>query len=120
MLITIKNIYIKEKAFNQILSGKKTIEGRLFSKFFSNINVNDYIYFINNNQKILCKITIIDRFETFINMLKNINISNINPGSKSLEDSINIYLKTEQKPYGIYTPEMELKNGVIAIHFEKK
>ena len=48
-------------------------------------------------------------------MLSELNFKNFNPKSKSLDESLDIYLK----PNGIYSKKREEKKGVIGIFFEK-
>ena len=48
-------------------------------------------------------------------MLLDLDFKNFNPKSKTIEDSLNIYLK----PNGFYSKKREEKKGVIAIIFEK-
>lgn len=52
------------------------------------------------------------KFKNFSEMLNYVNLKDINPTSKCIEDSLNIYLK----PSGFYSKEREEKLGVIAIY----
>ena len=88
-------ITIKTLAFNNINTGIKKIEGRLYRGIFTKIKIGDTIIFhdkLNDEKlsKIVNKIVIFDSFEMFLNSYP---LENILPGKKTIEEEIKHYNK---------------------------
>ena len=98
-------VYLKKSAYDRILSGSKTIEFRKYTGIFKEIKINDVLYFVNNQNKILVKI-------------KNILISDLNTLISKINikktgfDKIDDYIKTLHKCYN------DLDNSMVAIEFK--
>jgi len=98
-----------------IKNGEKTIELRVNKGIFRAIKKGDKLWFshhtdlLNNIEKDVIRV---EKYKSFRECLEtNIDKLNvINPLSKSIEESLDIYLK----PRGIYTKEKELRYGVVA------
>lgn len=109
---TLKKIYL-----DQILSGKKTVEGRINSGMFLRIKEGDSIKFFcgSNNYytKVICKVTKIEKFASFEAMLNQVGYQNCLPECYSLYQAANEYSKIPH-----YTDKAR-QNGVLALHIEK-
>ena len=86
-------ITIKTQAFNNIKSGTKKIEGRLYRDIFTKIKIGDTIIFhdkLNDEKlsKIIKKLVIFDSFEMFLNSYP---LENILPSKKNIEEGIKHY-----------------------------
>jgi ASC-1-like (ASCH) protein len=104
-------IWIKEIPFNNILSNKKTIEGRLNKGIFKKLNSDDIIKLSCKNNFCKVKITKINKFSNFNDFLMNESINNILPDIKNVSEGIKKY-------HTYYSPEKEIKYGVLGIHIK--
>ena len=106
--------YLKNKAFNLIKEGKKTIEGRLNKNSFQKIMVNDIINFKNNNDNVYVQVIDVKKYSSFLDMLNKEDIKEVTPLSNSIEESLDIYRncysKTAEKKYGV----LAIKLSVIS------
>lgn len=103
---------LKEKWFNFIKSGQKTIEGRLNRGTFSRVNVGDIVEFTKSGSDEMVRVKVIDikKYKSFEDMFVSSN--NINaalPGVDSPTAAVEIYHK-------IYTEDMIRQHGVVAAH----
>ena len=71
------DIFIKEDAFNRILSGSKTIETRKYRGIFYNISEGMVINFINNNSVISASIDKIQVYDNINQLLSCIDVSKV-------------------------------------------
>lgn len=71
------DIFIKEDAFNRILSGSKTIETRKYRGIFHNISEGMVINFINNNRVISVSINKIQVYDNIDQLLNYIDVSKV-------------------------------------------
>ena len=113
----------QEKSYlNDIISGKKTVEGRLARGKFLNFKVGDFIKLREDiyeddvevatiPNRLTTKITAIECFSTFYEMLSKIGYKNLLPRASSLEEAVAQYHK-------YYPLSEESKFGVIAIYFK--
>ncbi len=109
---TLKKIYI-----DQILSGKKTVEGRINSGMFLKIKEGNSIKFFcghgNFYREVICKVTKIEKFESFEEMLKKVGYQNCLPECTSLNQAASEYSKIPQ-----YSKKAS-QYGVLALHIQK-
>jgi ASC-1-like (ASCH) protein len=94
--------------FNYIKEGHKTIEGRLNKGKFANLKVGDIVVWENAGKKIRTKLTRIEHYKSFSDMIINEGLRNVLPGKKTLNDGINVYR-------GFYSEAKEAEYGVLAI-----
>ena len=106
-----KKIWIKEYPLANIICGRKTIEGRLDKGFFKKIKENDILFFCSSTKYCKVKITKIDKFSNFNDLLKNNNLHDVLPNIKNLDEGIKKYKK-------YYSDESVKKFGVLGIHIE--
>ena len=85
-------ISINRCALNRIITGKKTIEGRIKRGIFKTMNIGDLIYFYNRDIECQAKIINIVKYENILQYLSCENLDKINP-NKSKEDILDIYKK---------------------------
>lgn len=71
------NIYIKEDAFNRIVSGNKTVESRRYRGIFRDMNEGMIISFICNNNSKTALVKKINIYDNINNLLKYIDISKV-------------------------------------------
>lgn len=104
-------VNLKEPWFTYIKNGLKTVEGRLNKGKFTEFTKDDIIIFQHNDKKINAKITGINKYNNFSNMLKNKTLKRVLPNITSNQEGVNIY-------HQFYTPQDEKEYGVLAISFE--
>ena len=107
--------HVSEPWFTLIKLRIKTIEGRLANGNFKNINLGDYIIFINNDfgfQRIQkCQISKITEYQTFHDYLQTETLEKCLPGIDNIEQGLQVY-------YKYYTKEQEQNSKVIAMTLE--
>lgn len=106
--ITVSGVY-----FELIRTGKKKIEGRLFSKKFREMKPGDILNLINQSKdsRIKTEIIKINKYKNFIEMLKAEGLRNVAPNLSSIEEA--------DKVYHTYFKEYQIKKyGVCAIHLK--
>jgi ASC-1-like (ASCH) protein len=107
---------------NDIITGKKTVEGRLAKGKFLNFKAGDLIKLredIYENgieiksipNRLTTKITKLKHFESFRKMLKEVGYELVLPRASSLDEAVKEYSK-------YYSASDEKQFGVIAIFFE--
>lgn len=116
----ILEITTNEKYFEDIKNKQKTIEIKINKGVYANLKKNNIIIFKNKEETIKTKITKINRYDNFKDLLTNENINKIdtdiimnddnNDNNTKIQDIIDA-LRT------VYTEKDEKDNGVIAIHF---
>jgi len=108
---TIRRIRVKEKFFDAIQKGSKDIEVRVGYETIRNIIVGERIIFTTHNSIQKVKISKINNYPSFNEMIKNECYLRIMPWAKQPEDVIELL-----KQY--YPPNKE-KLGVVALNFVK-
>jgi ASC-1-like (ASCH) protein len=102
---------IQDCYFSQIVSGKKTVEGRLCKGDFIDLKIGDSITFHNNNnEKINVIVKQLEYYCNFVDFLED-HLKNTLPDIESIMDGLKIYKS-------LYREEDEKYHGVIAIIFE--
>lgn len=94
---------LKKKYFDEIASGRKTIEGRLMRGKICKLKQGDALTFINDNDKIETIITKIALYKDFKTGLEHNDLSKVLPGITSVRDGVRIYQEIygdEDKQYG--------------------
>ena len=102
--------------FNLIKEGKKIVEGRVNNNKYNKLKSGDHIKLLNadnNNEFVILKIIDVIKYPTFEKMLETETIKKVLPDGvvMSVSDGVKIYRK-------FYKEEVEIKNGVLAIHIE--
>ena len=108
---------IKDIYFDDIITGKKTVEGRIFKERFSELKKGDTVIFYKDledgtrtEEKISVKVKDIHNFNDVLSMFKGMKLKSILPRSKTYKDGEKIY----NEIYG-----NQLKNAkMIAFSFE--
>lgn len=105
---------VKEKYYNMLKSGTKTIELRLFDEKRRNIKVGDTIEFSNNsdvNDTFTAKVINLHRASSFTELCKDIDCRNAGfPSNKELIDVLE----------GFYSKDRQREFGVVGIEIQKK
>lgn len=104
--MSVHTITIKEKYFNLIKSGKKTIELRLYSLPFQQMKVGDTLIFVNKGQNAVTTITGFVLSDTFKNLFTIISPNDA--GFSSVKEALDV-IET------FYPVERQLKKGVVGI-----
>jgi len=105
---------LHHKPFQDIKSGKKTIEARLHDEKRQQIKINDHIIFSNrtNSAEIIkSKVTRLSKFNSFKEMFSHFGTGPFGFSSNSIIDAT-----SSMSQY--YSKEEEQKYGVIGIHIE--
>ena len=104
---------VKERYYNLLKSGIKTIELRLFDDKRKNIKVGDYIEFSNNSDsgdKFLSQVIKLHRANNFIELCQKIDCKKA--GFSDSNELINIleefYSQERQKEFGVVGIEIKL------------
>lgn len=100
-------ITVQEPWASYILSGQKTVEGRLNRGKFATAHVGDTVTL---NDHTTFTIVAKNQYPTFRAMLESEGLANVLPGVASLDDGVQVY-------YQFYTPEEEQEFGVVGLEF---
>ena len=104
---------VKEKYYNMLKSGTKTIELRLFDDKRKNIKIGDYIEFSNNSDaddKFTAQVINLHRADNFAELCKNINCRNAGFASNGE------LLKVLEEFYSL---DRQNELGVVGIEIQK-
>jgi ASC-1-like (ASCH) protein len=82
---------LKRKYFDEIASGKKTMEGRLMRGKICKLQLGDTLTFINDNAKIETIITKITLYKNFKTGLEHNDLSKVLPGVASVREGVKVY-----------------------------
>ena len=102
---------VQEPYKSQILSGQKTVEGRLNKGKFWALKIGDYLQFEKSWEKL--KVVNLTSYTSFQSMLENEGLKHVLPDIKTIEQGIAVYRK-------FYTPEQEMEFWVLAIEMKKE
>lgn len=108
--LTLRKVYI-----HQIRKGQKTIEGRIFSGPVLKFKQGDAIRFFyqaDESDDVKCRITKIEKFASFREMLTNCGFNKCLAEVRSLEQAVKVY--DDIKGY----TDRARQHGVAAIHLE--
>lgn len=108
---TMRNIRVKEKFFNAICSGEKTLEVRVGYKTIDAMSVGERISLTSQTSKVTVKVSAIRRYASFSEMVAAEPYQRIVPWADSAED---VLLLLRQ----FYSPGKE-KLGVVVLEFER-
>jgi ASC-1-like (ASCH) protein len=108
--LTLQTVY-----FEQIKSGKKTVEGRLLTQKYLAIKVNDIIRFESNQQFVDVKVTHLNKYSNFKMMLAAEGLQSCLPGIKDINEGVAIYhsfpsYRENEKVYGVIAIGIKLLN----------
>ena len=100
------NMKLKDKPFNSIKNGTKTIELRLFDEKRQLLHENDLIEFTNieTNEMILVQVEALYKYPSFTELYKHFDKVDMGYNANeeaSPEDMNNYYSKEEQEKYGV-------------------
>jgi|SRR3989339_702306 len=84
---------LQDQYFHAIVSGMKTVEGRLNSPKFKDLQVGMHISFRSQvmQQTIICLIEEISRYKSFKDMLLAQGVGNMLPGVVNIEQAVDVY-----------------------------
>ncbi|ACD53419.1 ASCH domain-containing protein [Clostridium botulinum] len=106
------NMNLQEKYFNYIVNGSKDIEIRLLDEKRSKLSVGDIIIFNSHDKSIKVKVINIKLFNSFSDLLSNINGKRIGFSTSSQNVILN-------ELYSIYSESKVCKYKVMCIEFKK-
>lgn len=101
-----------EPYLSLIRSGKKQIEGRVFSPRYQKVKVGDLVRMYNQSAEIFCRITRICCYPTFKEMLLKEGLDKMVPNAKTVDEAVGIYRSFEG------FAEKEKKFGAVAFGIE--
>ena len=102
---------VQEPYKSQILSGQKTVEGRLNKGKFWALKIGDYLQFEESWEKL--KVVNLASYTSFQSMLENEGLKYVLPDIKTIEQGVAVYRK-------FYSIEQEKEFWVIAIEMKKE
>ena len=104
------SINVQEPYYPFIISGQKTIEGRLNKGKFASIQEGDTLILAPKN--IEFEVVGKNIYNSFKEMIKSEGVKNVVPDKIDIEEAVNVY-------YKFYTKEQENEFGVSAIKIKK-
>ncbi|MFA6551845.1 MAG: ASCH domain-containing protein [Patescibacteria group bacterium] len=104
------NFNVQEPYYSFLLSGQKTIEGRLNKGKFAKLKSGDVLLLAP--QDIPFKVVDIKIYKTFAEMLEKEGIQRVIPDKTSVSEAVATY-------HSFYTPNDEKQFGVITIFLER-
>lgn len=105
-------VTLKQQYLSLLKSGKKTVEGRIASGMFSKVFAGTKIRFFNQADSVLCTVTKVTKYASFIEMLQGEGVEKCLPGTFSVEAGARIY---DAIPG--YRERAE-QNGVVALQLQ--
>lgn len=102
---------IQEPYKSLILSGEKTVEGRLNKGKFTDLKIWDILELDDTWKKL--EVINLTLYPSFKAMLENEGLRDVLPWIANIEEGIAIY-------HQFYTPAQEAEFGVVAIHIKRK
>lgn len=102
-------INVQNPYFGFILSGKKTVEGRLNKGKLKEIEIGDIL---NINNEVEFQVIGKRAYNSFREMIESEGIEKTIPDKKSIEEAVEVYRR-------FYTLEEENKFGVVAIEIAR-
>lgn len=82
---------VGKEAFEEIITGKKVYEGRLYKGDWVNIQPNDVIIFYHQKREVVCRVKEIIIYDSFVEMYKSLKDSTILPYIHSDQDGETYY-----------------------------
>lgn len=99
-----------------IRSGEKTVEGRVNLKAFEKLKVGEKVYFHNRHQGILCKITHLNIYNSFEDMIEVEGVKKLAPHICKSKLNETSWKKNALKLYYSFPGSQRVKNlGALAI-----
>jgi ASC-1-like (ASCH) protein len=79
--------------FELIKSGKKTVEGRIYTPKFEKLAQGDHTVFVKNGteEKLVCSVKALNIYKNFSSMLLAEGIENMLPGVATLSQAVQMY-----------------------------
>ncbi len=104
--MSVLSLNVQEPYHSFILSGVKTVEGRLNKGKFADIKIGDIIEI--EPEKIQFKIVEKNFYSDFKSMIEAEGLKNVIPDKNNVDAAVDVY-------YQFYTKEQEKEFGVLAI-----
>lgn len=107
------NMHLKDKPFQNIKSGRKNIEIRLYDEKRQQLKIGDIIKFTHNEtgEEILAKIVKLHIFKNFDELYKHFNKEQLGYDSNEIalsSDMSEYYPEIEQQKYGVVGIEIKI------------
>lgn len=102
---------LKDRWLNLIKNGRKTVEGRLNKGIFNQLRINDIILWKSFNDSVKTKVTYINVYHSFEDMIQTEGLDNILPSINTISDGVNVYrefYKDSDKIYGVVAVGLEI------------
>jgi len=111
-----KTCTLMDKYIRLMISGHKTIEARIALPMFQQWSIGEKIKFFSRRNpeiNVIVKVTAVNKYKCFQDLLTKENIDSLIPGVSSIEEGVNIYLNIPKYA------ERESQYGVLAFHVQK-
>lgn len=100
---------VQEPYRSLILSGQKTVEGRLNQGKFAQLKIWDHLKFEDTSEEM--EVINLTSYPTFQSMLENEWLKHVLPWIQDIQEGVALY-------YQFYTPVQESEFGVLAIEIK--
>lgn len=107
-------VHLDSDVFDIVKAGDKNVEARLYDEKRKQLKVGDTLIFLRRpleKDKIIAKVIDLVRYKTFDELVEHYDMKRLYLEGYTKE----MYLKEMSR---FYTMEEQLKDGVLAIHFE--
>lgn len=114
-----KDFSLKTEYYNLVLTGEKTVEGRINTGKFANMKVGDHILVTNTDDKksqFILEITGRTEYKSFKEMLEDKTVDKVLPGCESIDQGVKIYYEIadykEKEKLGVAAFDVIVKSKV--------
>lgn len=84
-------IPLKIQYLNQIISGRKTVEGRIDTGMMKGVKEGDTVSFFSGNTRVSCRVTKVNKYRSFSEMLQSEGVSKCLADVTDLNAGIRVY-----------------------------
>lgn len=104
---------VDKKLFEDIKTGRKTVETRAATVRYQNYIRGDQIKFVCGQESVTKKISAVSHFPTIVSLFKKISLSAVMPEAKTVAEATKIYYR-----FSSYKEKIT-KFGLVAFFLEK-
>ena len=104
-------IHLKEPWIDEVIAGKKTVEGRKNMAPFSNLQSGNIIKFFAGDKSALAEVKKVNQYKNIEEFIEGEDWKKALPGLKKKEEALSTFMEWNK-------PETVEKYGFLGIHFE--
>ena len=95
--MTTHEMHCEDPWFTYISQGLKPVEGRKNTPAYQTIQAGDQINFTNGKENFLANVIEVRKYDSLEQYFKDVGLEKALPGTKSIEDGLNIYYQWSSK-----------------------